>query len=249
MKTLIFLGGFINDLKFHPQKPELLVSASEDLSIRIWNVQSSVCVLLFNANDNSSQVSALDFNEEGTKLATGHLDCEICIWDLEGDEIKKKIEKSFSWTEDKPFRTLEICHAKHRSKTVNSSGVDSLIWFGDKIISRSLCSDIVLSRIDPSFQNESLSRMFMFQKSEPAGNECWFIRMAIDAEKKLLAIGDHSGRISVWNLHQPLSKIEKVSLVHKFWKKEIIRMVDFSSDSRFIIAGTDQGRILMFGRN
>ena len=40
-------GGSVNDVRAHPCAPHLLLSASKDLSCRLWNVDNGVCVFIF----------------------------------------------------------------------------------------------------------------------------------------------------------------------------------------------------------
>ena len=40
-------GGAINEMRMHPVDPSLLFSASNDHSVRLWNVRKGVCVAIF----------------------------------------------------------------------------------------------------------------------------------------------------------------------------------------------------------
>jgi len=45
--ALVGHGGEINDLRAHPAMPNIIASASKDLSVRLWNVSNGVCVAIF----------------------------------------------------------------------------------------------------------------------------------------------------------------------------------------------------------
>ena len=46
-RVLLGHGAMINDIKWHPVTPSLLLTASKDESIRLWNVATSSCVAVF----------------------------------------------------------------------------------------------------------------------------------------------------------------------------------------------------------
>ncbi|KAM0790814.1 hypothetical protein ACM66B_004659 [Microbotryomycetes sp. NB124-2] len=56
----------------------------EDGSIRVWSAQTQTVTVTFNGH--KSAVSALAWDSDGTKLASGSKDTDIIIWDVIGEE-------------------------------------------------------------------------------------------------------------------------------------------------------------------
>ena len=55
-------GGGVNDVKAHPLRPHLLLTASKDESCRLWNLDSAVCVAVFAGEfGHRNEVLSVDF--------------------------------------------------------------------------------------------------------------------------------------------------------------------------------------------
>lgn len=133
-------GGAINQLKVASRRPYLLASASKDHSIRLWNIQTNVCIATFHGIDSHrDEVVSIDFNLECTKLVSGGIDHMIAIWDLNTPEIKTAIEQSTKYNEKtsvRAFKTLFNPFPIFTTRRMHKNYIDCVEWFGDFILSK-----------------------------------------------------------------------------------------------------------------
>jgi len=70
-KVLVGHGSSVNELKIHPFNHSLLFSASNDRSIRLWNLQTKVCVAIFaGEKGHTNQVITIDIHLLGNCFAS-----------------------------------------------------------------------------------------------------------------------------------------------------------------------------------
>ncbi|CRK92403.1 CLUMA_CG005964, isoform A [Clunio marinus] len=95
-----FIGhtNAINELKFHPTQPHLLLTASKDHSMRLWNVKTDICVAIFGGvSGHRDEVLAIDFDVQGKHVVSGGMDHNLKIWKLETDELQTAIDESATY--------------------------------------------------------------------------------------------------------------------------------------------------------
>lgn len=93
--TLTGHGNDVNELKPCPSNEWLLLSASKDESIRLWNLRRAVCVAIFSGHHgHKSGVLSIDWHSSGTHFVSGGMDNTIKLWSLKSDAIKTAIERS-----------------------------------------------------------------------------------------------------------------------------------------------------------
>lgn len=85
----------INELKFHPKLHHLMLSASKDHSLRLWNIKTDVLIAIFGgAEGHRDEVLSVDFDWRGNFIVSAGMDHTINIWRLDKPEVIEAIEKS-----------------------------------------------------------------------------------------------------------------------------------------------------------
>lgn len=126
-------GRAINDLQISPLSPDILASASEDYSIRIWNLSGKhahqPCRAILGGQGHKQPLLTLDFHPNGRWLLSGAMDTAVALWAVP------------------PLEELETCNAGNMepqvhpypcfiSQEIHANYVDCVKWYGDSILSR-----------------------------------------------------------------------------------------------------------------
>ncbi|CAG7822860.1 unnamed protein product [Allacma fusca] len=196
----------INDMLFHPRKPELVLTASKDHSLRLWNTVTSVLVAIFGGVDgHRDEILTLDFNIDGTRIVSGGMDHAIKIWNLNKPEILLAIEKSTRFIpkrHSKAFPTVTQHVPDFTTRNIHGNYVDCVRWFGNFIISKSVQNQIQiwkagwpLQPLDEITPSETHSTIMATLGIEDC--TIWYIRFCMDSMKKILALGNENGHIFV----------------------------------------------------
>jgi polycomb protein EED len=79
--TLLGHGDAVNDLKCSPTNEWLLLSASKDHSIRLWNLQRGQMIAIYAGHDgHRGQVLCISWHHSGLRFASSAFDNTIKLW-------------------------------------------------------------------------------------------------------------------------------------------------------------------------
>ncbi|KAI2493847.1 hypothetical protein MHU86_20686 [Fragilaria crotonensis] len=96
--TLSGHGDDIYDLRFSPTDEWILLSASKDESLRMWNVKTSTCVAIFAGHEGHRDcVLSVAWHSHGHQFASGGMDTTVKLWAVgEGTDVHDAIARSKS---------------------------------------------------------------------------------------------------------------------------------------------------------
>jgi len=80
--------GFVNSVQGNRRGPQMLISGSDDSTIKIWDTRKRNVVSSLN---NNYQVLAVTFNDTAEQIITGGIDNDIKVWDTRKNEIVHRL--------------------------------------------------------------------------------------------------------------------------------------------------------------
>lgn len=240
-KSFVGHGDSINEIRTHPLKPSLVVSASKDESVRLWNVHTGICILIFaGAGGHRNEVLSVDFHPSDMyRIASCGMDNTVKIWSMK--EFWTYVEKSFTWTDHPSKFPTKYVQFPVLLASVHANYVDCNRWLGDFILSKSVDSEIVLWEPKTKEHNPTESAVDILQKYPVPECDIWFIKFSCDYHFKTAAIGNREGKIFIWDLQS--SPPVLVAKLCSPLSKSAIRQTATSFDGSIILACTEEGQI------
>lgn len=192
-------GGAINEIKTHSNDFGLVLSASQDRSVRLWNIRTLVCVAIF-AGDagHREEVLSLDVHMRGNCFVSSSQDTSIKIWNLLDPLLCAVIKKSDEYPnsdQNRTFKTIFIQRPLYSTTQIHRGYVDCVKWVGDGILSKSTHNRIVLWAPDSlRYRGAPL----ILQEYTMQHGHVWFLKMDVHVPLGVFAVGGTKGEIFIY---------------------------------------------------
>lgn len=257
IKYLSGHGGAINDLKVSPVHQELVLSASKDHSLRLWNIKTEVCIAQFGGVEgHRDEVLSCDFHCSGNRIVSCGMDHSLKIWNFTQDIMTAiELSKTFNDLANKrSFPTVRKHFPTFSTRDIHTNYVDCVAWYGNFILSKS-CENAIVCWRPGKLENPtdlSLPEKYttdttctILENFEVKNCDIWFLRFSVDADMKYLALGNRVGKTFIIDLdsHDHDSKpAEKTTLSHPKCQSSI-RQTCFSKDREVLLCSCEDGTI------
>jgi polycomb protein EED len=269
-RTLMGHGNAINEVRFHPYKPALLLSASKDESIRLWNVVSCVCVALFTGDAaHRGEVLSIDFHLDGHRFASGGMDNAIKVWSLQ--QCQAAVDKADALAQQLidadaddqlpaigaqamgKFRSAVVQMPWYSTCRIHRNYVDCVRWHGDLLLTKSTHSKVVVWKPAPSrdglsskaaSKSQGLDGALVLGEYHYNKSDIWFLRFGVDPSCNFLVVGNMLGHLLVYDLNGvPTPNGRETLKLHHSQCNAIVRQTAVSYDSKTILAVTEDGSL------
>ena len=254
----------------HPEHQSLLLSASRDLSVRLWNMHSGVQVAIF-AGDGGHRNEVLTCDwQRGARctLVSAGMDCMVKVWTATDEDWAAVEEALQPWDPARPlgtFRTRFVQLPAFSTYRFHANYVDCARFFGTRgaLLTKSVDCGVVLWQPEEG-PYAAGGQVRTLSHAELTDTDLWFLRFALCARSRVLACGNRCGVVRVWDMQQhppkllaqlharapaaPSHKAGGAKAAPRLKPALPVRQAMPSADGRIIIACLEDGTIWRWDR-
>lgn len=209
VKTLIGHGEAINHVAVHPRDPALIITASKDESLRMWNLRLGTSVAMFaGLKGHRGDVLFVDFDRCGNRFASCGIDNSIRVWEITSDpKIVQAIldshegadmgdDKHVYRDEDGEKKVLRVPISQFPwfvTRKIHKHYVDCVRWVsGNMLMSKSVHSRVYLWELGNNWEALACPASDYKLLAEYVVDNCnvWFVRFSVDRFHRMLACGN-----------------------------------------------------------
>ena len=258
MKQLYGHRSEIYTLKFYNLNYKILISGSNDSTIRIWNIiTGEQLVLLGGPQGAKGGILSLDINYAGQFLVSGSIDTCVRIYDLFVEKIKTRLESCFKNIDIKQIKTLIKSRPIFCCNTLHENYIDWVKFYGNIIFSKSV--DGVVKEWMPVFRTEKDTYYLLNIYKYEIKNQIWFVKFYYNEMYNFLITGNDCGKLFLFYNNVEFNGIEnnndenikerntKIKECDSFESKiyDIIRIIDYSVYYNKVVVAFNNGEILI----
>ena len=184
--SLLGHGGDINYLTVHPKHRSLVLSASKDESLRLWNLATGICVAIFGGlKGHCGDVLHCDFNYEGTEFCSCGMDSCVKIWRLA--DIEKEIAASYEYDPEQgdhsQFKVVVVQVPAFSTNHHHKNYIDCVRFFGSLVLSKSVHSEVLLVRPLKYHSKQSVCEDMLLDSFRYKDGDLWFVKFDVHLQR------------------------------------------------------------------
>jgi WD40 repeat protein len=228
------------DLKICPANNALLLSASADHSVRLWDITNSTMICIFGGNNcHLAQVLSIGWHHSGNYFVSSGIDMKVLLWQFT-KEVKDKITENEKIKESKvnrsDFKTLIINKPLFSNNEVHNRIIDAVAFYGNLILVKS--SDGLIKLIAPNYNHKDQHLYMIVSTYVTKVNSLTFYRnMYVDEVRRVMVTGTDTGELYIFNLNEDVGKREtEPDFYYKMQASQVISKLESNCTIRSVTA-------------